>query len=139
MFIQNSGSPLPSREQATEDTAPEGAAPEGDWHLPGRGPRQFFYLPAWLRSPRCRLLSLSLAVGLAAPAWRGGGNRALVGQTAPRQRGQPEAAAAALLPAKHQCLAEAGQALGLPVGNSAFARGYRLRDGSHRQAIAPYG
>ncbi len=71
MFIRNSGSPLPSRQQATEDTAPEGAAPEGDWHLPGRGPRQFVYDPAWLRSPQFQPLSLSLAVGLAAPPRRG--------------------------------------------------------------------
>ena len=43
----------------------------GEWRVPGRGPQEFHYDPAWLSSPQCRPLSLSLPVGLGAPALRG--------------------------------------------------------------------
>ncbi|MFN6339494.1 MAG: type II toxin-antitoxin system HipA family toxin [Cyanobacteriota bacterium] len=43
----------------------------GDWWVPGRGPQEFVYDPAWLSSPQFRPLSLSLPVGLGAPALRG--------------------------------------------------------------------
>ena len=43
----------------------------GEWRVPGRGPQEFVYDPAWLNSPRFRPLSLSLPVGLGTPALRG--------------------------------------------------------------------
>lgn len=43
----------------------------GDWRVPGRGPQEFVYDPGWLSSPQFRPLSLSLPVGLGAPALRG--------------------------------------------------------------------
>ena len=43
----------------------------GEWRVPGRGPQEFHYDPAWLSSPQCRPRSLSLPVGLGAPALRG--------------------------------------------------------------------
>ena len=43
----------------------------GEWRVPGRGPQEFHYDPAWLSSPQFRPLSLSLPVGLGASALRG--------------------------------------------------------------------
>ena len=43
----------------------------GDWRVPGRGPQEFHYDPAWLVSPQFRPLSLSLPVGLGTPALLG--------------------------------------------------------------------
>lgn len=43
----------------------------GVWRVPGRGPQEFVYDPGWLSSPQFRPLSLSLPVGLGAPALRG--------------------------------------------------------------------
>lgn len=44
----------------------------GDWRVPGRAPQECVYAPTWLMSsPQFRPLSLSLPVGLGAPALRG--------------------------------------------------------------------
>jgi len=43
----------------------------GHWSVPGRGPQEFRYDPAWLASPQFRPLSLSLPVGLGNPKLRG--------------------------------------------------------------------
>jgi serine/threonine-protein kinase HipA len=43
----------------------------GHWSVPGRGPQEFRYEPAWLASPQFRPLSLSLPVGLGNAELRG--------------------------------------------------------------------
>ncbi|MFQ6539451.1 MULTISPECIES: HipA N-terminal domain-containing protein [Aphanothece] len=43
----------------------------GEWRVPGRGPQEFHYDPAWLSAPQFRPLSLSLPVGLGTSALRG--------------------------------------------------------------------
>ena len=43
----------------------------GHWSVPGRGPQEFRYEPAWLASPQFRPLSLSLPIGLGNPVLRG--------------------------------------------------------------------
>jgi len=43
----------------------------GTWSLPARGPQEFSYSGAWLRSSQFRPLSLSLPAGLGATTLRG--------------------------------------------------------------------
>jgi serine/threonine-protein kinase HipA len=45
----------------------------GEWRVPGRGPQEFHYDPAWLASPQFRPLSLSLPAALGNPPLRGEG------------------------------------------------------------------